>query len=187
MMKKVLFAAGLAALVGCSDEEASVTDPMSAAGVPGTEAAVPGAIGSQQQVANVPVTGQPLTPEQESQVIQQNLQAQQQGVVYTQGQYKQLPATKLEDYNASLFQNMPIAKPGEQRFVKVHSLNIRSAPGLSHKVVGVLPFNAQIGVIEQVNKAWIKIGPNKYVGTRYLSGQSNQFVTIPNKQKIYAH
>ncbi len=187
MMKKVLIALSLSTLVmSCSGDDETTTDGMTPDGQ--SAQAAPGSFGAPTQVGQSQLGqnsaakpnsfGLPGTP-----AAVAGAAATQAGVNgQSQAGKPGTPAVNGTQLQTSTAQSVETAPAGSVLYVKTHSLNVRTGPGMSHKVIGVVNFNDSITVKEAVNNGrWIKIGEGQYVGGRYLSTTKNSSVTIPSK------
>lgn len=165
MLKHLLVAASLVVLGACSDEEESVNSPMDP-----TAAATPALPGSDLPGTTPSLDQGGILDDQ----VQNSLDAQK-----FANQQVPNPSQFIEGEGQT--QAQTTNNPGK-RYVAVHSLHVRKAPGMSSKSVGYLPFNAEIQILEvKGNGAWGRIANNKWVGMRYLSSTKNNQMVIPAK------
>ena len=60
------------------------------------------------------------------------------------------------------------ASSENEAYVATELLNVRSGPGVSHKVVGEIQFGSKVSVMKK-GEEWIQIGEGQFVYGQYLS------------------
>ena len=72
-------------------------------------------------------------------------------------------------------------KMGGHAYVAVEALNVRSGAGVSHSVVGAIPFGKKVQVLKP--GSWVKIGEGRYVYGKYLTNHK-QSTPIANPKVV---